>query len=1146
MPNYDYANSAGLTALSERTFEKIKSKITTDVVTSEAENPLVIETAAAQTAKSTIVEIEPIQDLHGYDHPWPAGGGKNLLPPIVAGSNNGLTWTVSSDGIVTINGTASSTTTIDGSFGTYLWDGTTNCWLSGCPSGGSSTSYALRVDASEAYYSNYDTGSGVLLGGDSISGTPLKFRIVIRSGIVCNNLVFKPMLEEGTSGTSYEPYSNICPISGLDEVTVERTGFNQWDEEWELGTYDGITGAKVNDSTKIRSKNYIPVIPETNYYFFEDANPAYHNLYFYDADKNFLSVNTRDVTSFTTPSNAYYITFTLHSTYGTTYNHDICINISDASKNGTYEPYALPIESSVDLPTTIYSGTLDLETGEVVADMGMVDLGTLDWIYRSSNGGQMESGLPLALARNGISAICENYTNKISASGWGDIPEGCFHIRQKTLRISTGLSYTDVTSFKTAMSGVQLCYELATPITCTLTPKQLSLLKGVNVITTNGKTIQVTYREGSLVTLEELDAALLNKECISEESNPVTIKTDAAQYAKATHLTLAPVQDLHGYDHPWPAGGGKNLFDESYEGIQSSTTVAYYHIQVGNGTFTLSTTMPLNTDDTCNLFLLSGSVSSGASSLTNGVSNGAPRTVTSEDGYVTIGYRNYKDKDPREYKTQLESGSTATSYFPYSNICPISGTDAVEVRVTGKNLWDRSIENRGSSNCKIGGAIAGGVVVPDGSLVLNEGTYTASASDKQNGFYVVGGDGQNIKVAYNVSSITFTINKKQACSIMTYKDGVNINYWDTIDVQLELGSTATAYEPYTESTFSLDLPESVYSGTLDLETGKVVADRRTKRLTTGGWGTSNNIAFTTLAGQGMTDAYLPSSGANANAFSNVGIGATWAEAQSIDYGVAISYDGYIGISNKIYSALINGDSIDVCYKLAAPKTYQLTPQQLALFKGTNVVSTNTKTVRVTYREGEFATTENIVEATEIAKASVLGDTDAKIATSLAPILGNFATAETSPTSASHAVGEYLLYNNLLYKVLAAISAGQQLTIGTNVEQTNVAAELARTTGSNTAENQYVSVSYNFTKTGNVCFLYVELTPKQTINTSTGAVTLNEIPKPITQPIYSATYDSNSVGTICGCGELTIAKNLFLYGARTTGHVYKASFTYIAE
>ena len=32
---------------------------------------------------------------------------------------------------------------------------------------------------------------------------------------------------------------------------------------------------------------------------------------------------------------------------------------------------------------------------------------------------------------------------------------------------------------------------------------------------------------------------------------------------KELEINIDPVQDLHGYDYPWPAGGGKNLVDSS-------------------------------------------------------------------------------------------------------------------------------------------------------------------------------------------------------------------------------------------------------------------------------------------------------------------------------------------------------------------------------------------------------------------------------------------------------------------------------------------------------------------------------------------------------------------------------------------------------
>ena len=54
------------------------------------------------------------------------------------------------------------------------------------------------------------------------------------------------------------------------------------------------------------------------------------------------------------------------------------------------------------------------------------------------------------------------------------------------------------------------------------------------------------------------------------------------------------------------------------------------------------------------------------------------------------------------------------------------------------------------------------------------------------------------------------------------------------------------------------------------------------------------------------------------------------------------------------------------------------------------------------------------------------------------ILGNFATIQnTSTASQNYAVGSYIIFNGLLYRVTTAISSGGTITVGTNVTQTNV-------------------------------------------------------------------------------------------------------------
>lgn len=114
----------------------------------------------------------------------------------------------------------------------------------------------------------------------------------------------------------------------------------------------------------------------------------------------------------------------------------------------------------------------------------------------------------------------------------------------------------------------------------------------------------------------------------------------------------------------------KNLFDEIYPDV--SNIIQYLPIYVGDGKFTCSYSMPNIGGNGSIVFFLAGNVSSGANNNTNGVDNIRPRTVTSVNGYVTIGYRNgtalgMADIIPTDYNCQIEKGSTATTYEPYYN-----------------------------------------------------------------------------------------------------------------------------------------------------------------------------------------------------------------------------------------------------------------------------------------------------------------------------------------------------------------------------------------------------------------------------------------------------------------------------------------------
>ena len=145
---------------------------------------------------------------------------KNLLPyPYVTSSGSeisGITWTVNEDGSVTANGTATgnSNFVIISQDNPIAIAGKT-VTLSGCPTGGSSTTYGIYYY--DTVTSQFDFGNGVTF----IPKGVVSVNIRIYGGATVNNLVFKPQLELGTTATAYSPY-----ISDFSTVKVNTYGKN--------------------------------------------------------------------------------------------------------------------------------------------------------------------------------------------------------------------------------------------------------------------------------------------------------------------------------------------------------------------------------------------------------------------------------------------------------------------------------------------------------------------------------------------------------------------------------------------------------------------------------------------------------------------------------------------------------------------------------------------------------------------------------------------------------------------------------------------------------------------------------------------------------------------------------------------------------
>ena len=115
-------------------------------------------------------------------------------------SSGGVTITVNSDGTITSTGsTSNSAAALQINNNVVLPAG--DYILSGCPSGGSDSTY--RLDISGTQY--YDTGSGVQF---TSSGTALIIRMRIGANVSVNNFVWKPMIRRAdVTSSEFVPYA---------------------------------------------------------------------------------------------------------------------------------------------------------------------------------------------------------------------------------------------------------------------------------------------------------------------------------------------------------------------------------------------------------------------------------------------------------------------------------------------------------------------------------------------------------------------------------------------------------------------------------------------------------------------------------------------------------------------------------------------------------------------------------------------------------------------------------------------------------------------------------------------------------------------------------------------------------------------------
>lgn len=416
-------------------------------------------------------------------------------------TTNGIS--VTNDGVKsTVIGTAAANTNI--SLATASIAANHRCLLCGCPSNGSASTFYFSDGLG-----NRDYGQGVIFTTTSAHSDTWMNLTVVQGTTV--DFVIYPVLYDltqmfgvGNEPTTVAEFYQRRPV-GLDlaaynegEIVdgnyeaIKTTGFNQWDEQWEQGAFDYYTGAKIADNSRIRSKNFIPVFPGTQYYY---KMPTNWQVCYWDAEKQFISAsqNSTDVAE-NTPPNCHYITFNVGYSGApiTEYNNDICISLYWPTEYGdlygTYKPYK-PFERDLSWVAKYFPNGMRSagnvadeirfnsteQRWEAVQMVGVVDLGSLEWSAMSS----ASSGVKIMRTFFDLKALATNVIGNITSEKFTPSTADDVYLLTSDKTIAAAYHATgnyiavydseyptaaDVSSFKAAMQGVLLNYELAEPI----------------------------------------------------------------------------------------------------------------------------------------------------------------------------------------------------------------------------------------------------------------------------------------------------------------------------------------------------------------------------------------------------------------------------------------------------------------------------------------------------------------------------------------------------------------------------------------------------------------------------------------------------------------------------------------------------------
>lgn len=349
---------------------------------------------------------------------------------------------------------------------------------------------------------------------------------------------------------------------------------------------------------------------------------------------------------------------------------------------------------------------------------------------------------------------------------------------------------------------------------------------------------------------------------------------------------------------------------------------------------------------------------------------------------AVVSFSDGADLPLKSLNVDIEPVQSGTGDPSPDNVRPISGWSAVNVTRCGKNLLDdvtptvvnAYVSNQNGRPILRSSGESRTVIVqmkPNTTYTYtwNQSAISGARTDDSDvilfdDYPVVG-----VTLGYSTGGTMQNANNKRTFNSADYKYAAlkiaNIyrsNYEETLSASmLEVGSTATPYEPYNGVTGTIDLGQTVYGGTLNPLTGVLTVDRYWWELNTEAskWNKSSSYPggfFTDGANYALNGnrakpetPFLCSHAKTATTLSEYGANRN---VCYMDYSINIRIMSDTATKQDWIDYLTAqknaGTPVQICCYLKNPVTIQLTPQQIRSLCGNNTIFADTGNVALEY------------------------------------------------------------------------------------------------------------------------------------------------------------------------------------------------------